>query len=62
MVASAQLQIDFSLLLILILAIIIGGFLGSLYGAKYANNKRVRSLLAVVLIVAAMKRVIELVV
>lgn len=61
MAAAAQLQIDYSLLSILIIAIIIGGFLGSLYGAKYAGNKRVRSLLAVVLIVAAMKRVIELV-
>ncbi len=57
---SNQLNLDYSLLAIFVIAIIIGGYLGSLYGAKYADNNRVRNLLAVVLIIAAGKRFLEL--
>ena len=57
---SNQLNLDYSLLAIFVTAIIIGGYLGSLYGAKYADNNRVRNLLAVVLIIAAGKRFLEL--
>ena len=58
--ASNQLNIEFSLLAVFVIAIILGGFFGSLYGAKYANNNSVRKLLAVVLVVAAGKRFFEL--
>ena len=57
---SNQLNLDYSLLAIFVIAIIIGGYLGSLYGAKYADNNRVRNMLAVVLIIAAGKRFLEL--
>ena len=57
---SNQLNLDYSLLAIFVIAIIVGGYLGSLYGAKYADNNRVRNLLAVVLIIAAVKRFLEL--
>ena len=57
---SNQLDLDVSLLANFVIAITIGGFIGSLYGAKHADNKRVRDLLSVVLIIAAAKRFLEL--
>ena len=57
---SNQLNLDVGLLANFVIAITIGGFIGSLYGAKHADNKRVRDLLAVVLIIAAAKRFLEL--
>ena len=57
---SNQLNLDVGLLANFVIAITIGGFIGSLYGAKHADNKRVRALLAVVLVIAAAKRFLEL--
>ena len=57
---SNQLNLDVGLLANFVIAITIGGFIGSLYGAKHADNKRVRDLLAVVLVIAAVKRFLEL--
>ena len=57
---SKQLDLDVGLLANFVIAITIGGFIGSLYGAKHADNKRVRDLLAVVLVIAAAKRFLEL--
>ena len=57
---SKQLNLDVGLLANFVIAITIGGFIGSLYGAKHADNKRVRDLLSVVLIIAAAKRFLEL--
>tara|TARA_B100000575_G_C23136544_1_gene660383 strand:- start:342 stop:1127 length:786 start_codon:yes stop_codon:yes gene_type:complete len=57
---SKQLDLDVGLLANFVIAITIGGFIGSLYGAKHADNKRVRNLLSVVLIIAAAKRFLEL--
>ena len=57
---SNQLDLDVGLLANFVIAITIGGFIGSLYGAKHADNKRVRDLLSVVLIIAAAKRFLEL--
>ena len=57
---SNQLNLDVGLLANFVIAITIGGFIGSLYGAKHADNKRVRDLLAVVLVIAAAKRFLEL--
>ena len=56
---SSQLNLDWSLLTVLIFAIVIGGTIGSVYGSKYAKQRAVRGILAVVLLIAAMKRVIE---
>ena len=53
---SSQLDFDWSLLVLLVSAIIIGGSIGALYGAKYAEQRVVRRILAIVLIIAAMKR------
>ena len=57
---SSQLEMDWDMLGVFIAAIMIGGFIGSLYGSKYANNKTVRSLLGVVLIIAATKRFFQI--
>ena len=57
---SKQLDLDVGLSANFVIAITIGGFIGSLYGAKHADNKRVRDLLAVVLVIAAAKRFLEL--
>ena len=57
---SNQLNLDVGLLANFVIAITIGGFIGSLYGAKHADNKRVRDLSAVVLVIAAAKRFLEL--
>ena len=54
---SSQLNLDWSILTVFSSAIVIGGSIGSLYGAKYAKQKVVRGVLAVVLIIAGMKRV-----
>ena len=56
---SSQLDFDWSLLALLVSAIIIGGSIGALYGAKYAEQGLVRKILAIVLIIAAMKRGIQ---
>ena len=58
---SDQLNVDVSLLTIFVIAIVIGGFVGSLYGSKFASDKHVRIILVIVLIVAAIKRVAELI-
>ena len=57
---SGQLVLDFSTLLPFIGAVLIGGFIGSRYGAEIAPQQMVRKLLVVVLIVAAARRVLEL--
>ena len=57
---SGQLELDYSLLSLFGFSVIFGGFVGSLYGAKFAPKSRVRVLLSIVLIVAAAKRVFGL--
>jgi uncharacterized membrane protein YfcA len=41
-------------------AVLIGGFIGSRYGAEIAPQQMVRKLLVIVLVVAAVRRVVEL--
>jgi uncharacterized membrane protein YfcA len=41
-------------------AVLVGGFIGSRYGAEIAPHQMVRKLLVVVLVVAAARRVLEL--
>ena len=57
---SGNLDLDLSLLGMFLITISIGGYVGSSFGAKNASNSLVRKLLAIVLIVAATKRIIEL--
>tara|TARA_B100000767_G_scaffold21017_1_gene18930 strand:- start:2554 stop:3339 length:786 start_codon:yes stop_codon:yes gene_type:complete len=57
---SGNLDLDFSLLGLFLITIALGGYVGSKYGAKHASNSVVRKLLAIVLIFAATKRIIEL--
>jgi uncharacterized membrane protein YfcA len=57
---SGNLDLDLSLLGIFLITITIGGYVGSQYGAKRASNSVVRKFLAVVLIIAATKRIIDL--
>ena len=57
---SGNLDMDLSLLGMFLITISIGGYVGAHFGAKNASKSLVRKLLAIVLIVAAAKRIIEL--
>ena len=57
---TGQNELDVSLLFSFAIVVLIGGFIGSLYGSKFASQKHVRTLLVIVLVVAAIKRVSEL--
>ena len=59
---SGQLDLDLDLLALFITAIAIGGFFGGLVGSVYADNRVVRGLLCLVLLVAAAKRVAQLII
>ncbi len=57
---SGNLDIDWGLLPSFIGVVLVGGFIGSQYGSKIATQGSVRKLLIVVLILAGMKRSLEL--
>ena len=57
---SNQLAIDLEVLLPFVGAVLVGGFMGSRYGAEIAPQHVVRRLLVVVLLMAAAKRILEL--
>ena len=57
---SGQLNVDFGVLSWFIGVVLIGGFIGSKYGAGIAPQKQVRKLLILVLMIAATKRIIEI--
>ena len=57
---SGQLMIDFGILIPFSIVVILGGLIGSRLGAVNAHEITIRRLLVVVLIMAAMKRVFEL--
>ena len=57
---SNQLAIDLEVLLPFVGAVLVGGFMGSRYGAEIAPQPVVRRLLVVVLLMAAAKRILEL--
>jgi hypothetical protein len=56
---SGQLELDLEVLFPFIIAVLVGGFVGSRFGAVLAPQSVVRKLLVIVLIIAAMKRVVE---
>ena len=57
---SGQLNLDFKILGLFVFSVLIGGFFGSKYGASIAKQNHIRKLLVIVLVIAAMKRVIEI--
>ena len=60
-VLSDQLVLDVETLVPFVMAVLIGGFLGSRYGAEIAPQLIVRRLLVVVLLLASAKRLFELI-
>ena len=59
---SGQLDLELDLLALFIIAIGVGGYFGALFGSAYADNRIVRRLLCLVLLVAAAKRVTQLII
>ena len=57
---SGQLTLEMGVLFPFVSAVLVGGFIGSRYGAEIAPQQMVRKLLVIVLVVAAIKRVVEL--
>jgi len=58
--ASNGMQLDLELLIPFLAAVLLGGFIGSRYGSAVTPESRVRRLLVLVLIIAAMKRLFEI--
>ena len=58
---SSQLVLDFEVLLPFVGAVLVGGFIGSRYGADVAPQNVVRKILVVVLLLAAARRILELI-
>ena len=57
---SGQLEIDFAVILPFVLAVLLGGFLGSKYGSQIAPQSGIRYLLITVLLIASIKRILAL--
>ena len=57
---SGHLMIDWGLLPYFLSVVLVGGFIGSIYGAGVANQVTIKKILVVLLLFAAMKRIIEL--
>ena len=57
---SGQLALEWGVLFPFVAAVLVGGFIGSRYGAEIAPQQMVRKLLVIVLVVAAVRRVVEL--
>jgi hypothetical protein len=58
---SGQLMVDLGALIPFGIVVLIGGFLGSKYGAEFAPQTKIRNLLVVVLLIAAIKRIVEII-
>jgi len=57
---SGQLTLEWGVLFPFVSAVLIGGFIGSRYGAEIAPQQMVRKLLVIVLVVASVRRIVEL--
>ena len=57
---SDQLVVEFGVLLPFACSVLVGGFVGSRYGANLAPQNMVQKILIVVLLIAATKRIVEL--
>ena len=60
--ASGQLNLEIEILTYFTIIVIIGGLIGSSYGAKIASQSLIRKLLIGILVIAAAKRLIELII
>ena len=60
--ASNGMQLELELLIPFLAAVLLGGFIGSRYGSMVTPETNVRRLLVLVLIIAAMKRLFEIVI
>ena len=58
---SGELLLEFDFLLPLCAAVVIGGMIGSKIGADFSSQKTVRIILSSVLVIAAIKRILELI-
>lgn len=58
--ASGQLMLEVDTLAAFAVAVLVGGYIGSSYGAKIAPQSAIRKLLVAVLLIAAAKRVVSL--
>jgi uncharacterized membrane protein YfcA len=58
---SGELMVDWDVLVYFIGVVLIGGFIGSMYGVKIANEKTIKQLLVIVLIIAGLKRLIQII-
>ena len=58
--SSGQAQLDSDLIIQFSIAVLIGGFMGTRFGANHASDQTIRRLLAVVLVAAAVRRVLGL--
>ena len=59
--SSGQAQLDSDLIIQFSIAVLIGGFMGTRFGANHASDHMIRRLLAVVLVVAAVRTVLDIV-
>ena len=58
---SGQLMLEYSVLIPFACAVFVGGFIGSKFGSDVFSQKSVRRILVTVLLLAALKRIVELV-
>ena len=58
---AGNLDIDLEIIPYFIGSVLLGGLIGSYYGSKIANEHSVKKILVVVLIIAGLKRMIELI-
>jgi hypothetical protein len=59
-VLSGQLVLEIETLIWFLSAVLVGGIVGSRYGAFFASQNAVRKILVVVLVIAALKRLLEM--
>jgi hypothetical protein len=58
---SGQLIVEFEVVIPFAFSVLVGGIIGSRYGSKIASQLTIRRLLVVVLIIAAVKKIIEII-
>ena len=59
-VLKFSMTLEWGVLFPFVSAVLIGGFIGSRYGAEIAPQQMVRKLLVIVLVVASVRRIVEL--
>ena len=59
---AGNLDIDWGVILYFVSAVLLGGLIGSFYGSRIAKQNSVKKILVVVMVIAGLKRIIELIV